>query len=82
MRRTQWSLWGRMEKLVAADTISRQQFDDARDKRDAAVQRAESSKQRLALLEAGTRAEEMWMRAEARFNQAEAGSCCAQGIWL
>ena len=31
----------RMEKLVATDTISRQQFDDARDKRDAAAQRAE-----------------------------------------
>ena len=30
----------RMEKLVMTDTISRQQFGDARDKRDAAAQRA------------------------------------------
>src|SRR3569832_1327426 len=29
--------YDRMEKLIAADTISRQQFDDAREKRDAAA---------------------------------------------
>ena len=63
----------RMEKLVAADTISRQQFDDARDKRDAAVQRAESARQRLELLQAGTRAENL-DAAEAKFKQAEAAA--------
>lgn len=63
--------YGRMEKLIAADTVSRQQFDDARDKRDAAAQRAESARQRLALLEAGTRTEDV-NAAEAKFKQAEA----------
>jgi len=69
--------YGRMEKLVAADTISRQQFDDARDKRDAAVQRAESARQRMALLEAGTRAEDV-NAAEAKFKQAEAAAVLAR----
>lgn len=67
----------RMEKLVAADTISRQQFDDARDKRDAAAQRAESARQRMALLEAGTRAEDV-SAAEAKFKQAEAAADLAK----
>ena len=67
----------RMEKLVAADTISRQQFDDARDKRDAAVQRAESARQRLELLQAGTRAENL-DAAEAKFKQAEAAAVLAR----
>ena len=71
------TFYGRMEKLVAADTISRQQFDDARDKRDAAVQRAESARQRLALLEAGTRPEDV-NAAEAKFKQAEAGALLAR----
>jgi len=65
--------YGRMERLVAVDTISRQQFDDARDKRDAAGQRAESARQRLVLMEAGTRAEDL-NAAEARFRQAEAAA--------
>lgn len=65
--------YDRMEKLMAADTISRQQFDDARDKRDAAAQRAESARQRLALLEAGTRPEDV-NAAEAKFKQAEAAA--------
>lgn len=65
--------YGRMEKLIAADTISRQQFDDARDKRDAAAQRAESARQRMALLEAGSRAEDV-NAAEARFKQAQAAA--------
>jgi len=65
--------FGRMEKLIAADTISRQQFDDARNKRDAAAQRAESARQRLALLEAGTRPEDV-NAAEAKFRQAEAAA--------
>jgi len=69
--------YGRMEKLVAADTISRQQFDDARDKRDAAIQRAESARQGLALLEAGTRPEDV-NAAEAKFKQAEAGALLAR----
>jgi HlyD family secretion protein len=67
----------RMEKLVATDTISRQQFDDARDKRDAAAQRAESAKQRLALLEAGTRVEDV-NAARARAQQAQAVAVLAR----
>jgi multidrug resistance efflux pump len=43
----------RMAKLVATDTISKQQFDDARTRRDAATQRAESARQRLDLLQLG-----------------------------
>ncbi|MGC1423428.1 MAG: efflux RND transporter periplasmic adaptor subunit [Terracidiphilus sp.] len=63
----------RMEKLIATDTISRQQFDDARDKRDAAAQRAESARQRLSLLQAGTRVEDL-NAAEAKYKQAEAAA--------
>jgi multidrug resistance efflux pump len=63
----------RMEKLVATDTISRQQFDDAKNKRDAAAQRAESARQRLALLQAGTRVEDL-NAAKARYQQAEAAA--------
>jgi multidrug resistance efflux pump len=67
----------RMEKLAATDTISRQQFDDARDRRDAATQRAESTRQRLALLQAGTRAEDL-NAAEARSRQAQAAAVLAK----
>ena len=67
----------RMQKLVATDTISRQQFDDARDKRDAAAQRAESARQRLALLEAGTRPEDL-RAAEDKYKQAEAAAVLAR----
>jgi len=67
----------RMEKLIATDTISRQQFDDAREKRDAAAQRAESARQRLALLEAGTRQEDV-SAAEAKFKQAESAAMLAR----
>src|SRR4051794_37105900 len=67
----------RMEKLAATDTISKQQFDDARDKRNAAGQRAESAKQRLALLQAGTRPEDVHA-AEARYKQAEAAAVLAR----
>ena len=63
----------RMEKLVATDTISRQQFDDAKNKSDAAAQRAESARQRLALLQAGTRVEDL-NAAKARYQQAEAAA--------
>ena len=66
----------RMEKLIATDTISRQQFDDARDKRDAAAQRAESNRQRLALLQAGTRPEDL-RAAEDKYKQAEAAAVLA-----
>jgi multidrug resistance efflux pump len=67
----------RMEKLVATDTISRQVFDDSRDKRDAAGQRAESARQRLALLQAGTRVEDL-NAAEAKYKQAEAAAILAR----
>jgi len=67
----------RMEKLAATDTISKQQFDDARDKRKAAAQRAESANQRLALLQAGTRSEDIHA-AEARYKQAEAAAVLAR----
>jgi multidrug resistance efflux pump len=67
----------RMEKLIATDTISRQQFDDARDKRDAAAQRAESARQRLALLQAGTRPEDL-RAAEDKYKQAEAAAILAR----
>jgi multidrug resistance efflux pump len=63
----------RMEKLIAGDIVSRQQFDDARDKRDAARERTESARQHLALLQAGTRPEDLHA-AEARFHQAEAAA--------
>jgi len=63
----------RMEKLAATDTISRQQFDDTREKRDAAKERAESARQHLAELEAGTRPEDL-RAAEARFRQAQAAA--------
>ncbi len=63
----------RMQTLVAKDVVSRQQFDDARDKRDSAAQRAESARQRLSLLQAGTRPEDLHA-AEARFHQAQAAA--------
>jgi membrane fusion protein YbhG len=66
----------RMQKLVATDTISRQQFDDARNKRDAAAQRAESARQHLALLRAGTRPEDL-RAAEDKYKQAEAAAVLA-----
>jgi HlyD family secretion protein len=70
------SYYGRMEKLIQTDTISRQQFDDARDRRDAAQQKAESARQHLALLQAGTRAEDL-RAAEDRYRQAEAARVLA-----
>lgn len=71
------AFYKRMEKLVESDTISRQQFDDARDKRDAAAEKAESARQRLALLEAGTRVEDL-RAADARYRQAEAAAVLAR----
>lgn len=67
----------RMQKLAASDTISRQQFDDARDKRDAAAQHAESAHQRLALLQAGTRPEDV-QTARAHFVQAHSAAVLAR----
>ncbi|MGA8090783.1 MAG: efflux RND transporter periplasmic adaptor subunit [Terracidiphilus sp.] len=67
----------RMQKLVATDTISRQQFDDAREKRDAAAQRAESTRQHLALLQAGTRPEDL-RAAQDKYKQAEAAAILAR----
>lgn len=71
------TFYGRMAKLAASDTISRQQFDDARDKRDSAQQRAESARQRLALLQAGTRTEDL-QSAQARFEQAKSAAILAR----
>jgi HlyD family secretion protein len=71
------AFYSRMEKLAATDTISRQQFDDARDKRDTASQRAESARHQLELLQAGTRPEDLHA-AEARYRQAEAAAALAR----
>jgi len=70
------SYYQRMAQLIATDIISRQQFDDARDRRDAAVQRAESARQRLALLQAGTRSEDLRAAAE-RYRRADAARVLA-----
>lgn len=66
----------RMQRLITGDIISRQQFDDARDKRDAATQHSESARQRVALLQAGTRSEQL-RAAEARSHQANAAALLA-----
>jgi len=67
----------RMEMLVRGDTISRLQFDDARAKRDSTAQREESLRQRLALLQAGTRPEDL-RAAEEKYRQAEAAAALMQ----
>jgi multidrug resistance efflux pump len=66
----------RMEKLAATDTISRQQFDDARDRSAAAAQKAEAARQQFALLQAGTRPEDL-RAAEEKFKQADAARALA-----
>jgi multidrug resistance efflux pump len=63
----------RMQKLVATDTISRMEFDGDRDKRDSAAKKAESARQRLAELQAGTRHEDL-QAADAHYRQAEAAA--------
>jgi HlyD family secretion protein len=63
----------RMEKLVATDTISRMEFDGDRDKRDSAAKKAESARERLAELQAGTRREDV-QAAEAHYQQAQAAA--------
>ena len=65
--------FGRMETLVRGDTVSRQQYDDAKAKRDNTAQREESLRQRLVLLQAGTRKEDL-EAAEQRYRQAAAAA--------
>jgi len=67
----------RMEKLVATDVISKLEFDNDRDKRDSAMHRAEAAQQKLALLLAGTRHEDL-QSAEARYKQARAAAVLAK----
>lgn len=61
----------RMEMLIRGETISRQQFDDAKARRDSTAEKAESARQYLAMLEEGTRAEDL-KAAEERYRQARA----------
>ena len=63
----------RIEKLQATGDVSKQQWDDARTRRDAATERVKAADQRLALLRAGTRKEDI-AAAEARVAQAQANS--------
>jgi HlyD family secretion protein len=63
----------RMDTLVRGDTVSRQQFDDAKAARDSTAQKAESLRQRLALLQAGTRKEDL-QAAQERYHQAQAAA--------
>jgi multidrug resistance efflux pump len=67
----------RMEPLAAHDVISRQQMDDARDKRDATAQKAEALRQHLALLQAGTRVEDL-KAAREHFRQAAAAAALSR----
>jgi multidrug resistance efflux pump len=61
--------YGRMQPLVEKDVISRQQFDEYTAQRDSTAQRAESARQKLAELQAGTRVEDI-QAAEDRYQQA------------
>lgn len=70
------AFYKRMQTLMASDIISRQQYDDAVDKRDAAAQHAESAHQHLILLQAGTRPEDL-QAADARYRQAKAAAVLA-----
>ncbi|MCL2661509.1 MAG: efflux RND transporter periplasmic adaptor subunit [Acidobacteriaceae bacterium] len=63
----------RMQTLVRGETVSRQQYDDALARRDSTAQRAESARQRLLLLQAGTRKEDL-EAAEQRYLQARANA--------
>ncbi len=67
----------RMAMLVRGETISRQQYDDSLAKRDATAQKAESARQRLKLLQAGTRKEDL-DAAEQRYLQAKAAADLAR----
>lgn len=61
----------RIEQLTASGVTSRQDYDNAKSVFDRAAARRESARQRLALLEAGTRSEEIEM-AERQHKQAQA----------
>lgn len=63
------STYDRMKPLAAKDVISKQQFDAYTAQRDNTAQLAESARQRLALLQAGTRSEDI-RAAQARYQQA------------
>ena len=61
--------YARMQPLVDKDVISRQQFDGYTAQRDSTAQRAESARQKLVELQAGTRTEDI-QAAEDRYQQA------------
>jgi len=61
--------YARMKPLAEKDVISRQQFDGYTAQRDSTAQRAESARQKLLLLQAGTRPEDI-RAAEDRYQQA------------
>jgi HlyD family secretion protein len=69
--------FGRIAMLVRGVTISEQQYDDARARRDAAAQHAESLRQRLTLLQAGTRTEDL-KAADDRYQEARAAAQLAR----
>ncbi len=63
----------RMDTLVRGDTVSRQQYDNAKAERDSTAHKAESLRQRLALLQEGTRKEDL-QAAQERYRQAQAAA--------
>lgn len=67
----------RMQILIRGETISKQQYDDALAKRDATVQRAESARQHMKMLQEGTRKEDL-QAAEQRYLQAQAAADMAR----
>ncbi len=74
------STYSRMKPLAAKDVISRQQFDANTAQRDNTAQQAESARQHLALLQAGTRTEDI-RAAHARYQQAlDADNLMHQGF--
>jgi ABC-2 type transport system ATP-binding protein len=62
------STYARMQPLVEKDVISRQQFDEYTAQRKATAAQAESARQHLALLQAGTRVEDL-QAANQRYQQ-------------
>lgn len=67
----------RMAMLVRGETVSRQQYDDAKAKRDTTAQQAEAARQQFAMLEEGTRREDI-EAAQQRFTQAEQQALLAE----
>lgn len=65
------SVFARVDKLHMSGDVSAQAHDDARSRRDQLAGRAESARQRLVLLRAGTRVEEI-RAAEQRYRSAQA----------